>query len=203
MTLELYGFPMSPNSRRAQMALEEVGAAYRYVAVDLMQGEHKKPGYLAINPNGKVPTLVDDDLILWESHAILEYLAEKFPAARLGGADAKEKGLIAQWTYLNASHFGAAVASVFAHTIRLPEDQRVELIAKNGRAEAERILKVLDAGLAGKTYLVAERFTLADLAFAPTLVALPMLGFDLTPHANVSAWNARIRERPSFKKVVG
>src|SRR5262245_10204350 len=113
--MKLYGFPMSPNSRRAQLVLEELGLAYEYVTVDLMTGAQKKPEYLALNPNGRVPTLVDGEFVLWESHAIGEYLAEKHPTKRLGGSSPAERGEIGKWTYLNAAHFGPAFARVFAH----------------------------------------------------------------------------------------
>ncbi len=81
--IKLYTFHLSTNGRKVHMALEEAKAAYEIVAVNLMQGEQKNPDYLKLNPNGKVPTLVDDGLVMWESVAILLYLAEKFPAANL------------------------------------------------------------------------------------------------------------------------
>lgn len=201
--MKLYGFPMSPNSRRAQLTLEEIGVAYEYVAVDLASGAHKGPEYLAINPFGRVPTLVDGDFTLWESHAILEYLAAKHPEAGLGPKTPVERGEISRWMFLNAAHFGPANAAIFAHTIRLPEDQRIPKLAENGRAEATRIFGVLDAALAGKTFLVGERVTLADLSIAPAAAFAPMLGLDLSTYPNVTAWIERLKSRPSFKKVMG
>lgn len=203
MTIKLHGFPMSPNARRVQIALEEVGAPYEYVLVDLMQGQQRAADYVALNPNGRVPTLVDGDLVLWESHAILEYLAAKHPEHKLGGQSPAEVGEIAKWMFLNASHFGPGLAGVFAHTMRLPEDKRVPQIAENGRNEANRILKLLDGALAGKTWLVGERITNADISFAPNAMFAPMLGFDLSALANVSGWIERLKARASVKKVLG
>jgi glutathione S-transferase len=87
--MKLYGFPMSPNVRRVQIALEEAGRAYELIPVDLTQGEHKKPDYVSMNPHGRVPTLVDGDLVLWESHAICDYVAALCPESKLSGQNAR------------------------------------------------------------------------------------------------------------------
>lgn len=201
--MKVYGFPMSPNVRRVLVVLAELGIDHELVPVDLMAGAHKQPDYLAVNPNGRVPTLVDGDLVLWESHAIIGYLAAKKPEARLDGESPAERAEIQKWMFQNAAHFGPAFAGIFSHTIRLPEDQRIPRIAELGRAEAERTFAVLDAALAGREYLVGGRFTLADAAYAPTLSFAPMLGFDLARWPNVAAWAARLAARPSVKKVMG
>jgi glutathione S-transferase len=198
---------MSPNVRRVLIVLEEVGAPYELVPVDLMSGAQRSPEYLALNPNGRVPTLeVDDDpsgqrLLLWESHAIVQYLAARYPAARLDGERPGEKGEIAKWLFLNAAHFGPALSHVFAHSIRLPEEQRIPKLVEAGRAEANKILGILEGALGGRETLVAERVTLADLAYAPSLLFAPMLGIELARFANVTAWLERLKQRPSIRKV--
>jgi glutathione S-transferase len=201
--IRLLGFPMSPNVRRVQIVLEELGTPYELEPIDLIAGQHKGADYLAKNPFGRVPTLIDGETTLWESHAIAEYLAAKFPAARLGPTTAEEHGHIAKWTYMNAAHFGPAFAGVFAHTIRLPEEQRIPKIAENGRAEATKALGVMDAALSAASFLAAGRLTLADLAFVPSLAFAPMLGFDLATWPCVARWLADLKERPSVKKVLG
>ncbi|MBK6518132.1 MAG: glutathione S-transferase family protein [Polyangiaceae bacterium] len=203
MTIKLYGFPMSPNARRALIALEETGESYEYVTVDLMSGGQKAPDYLALNPNGRVPTLVDGDLVLWESHAILEYLAAKHPEKRLGGGSPEELAHVSKYLFLNAAHLGPAMAGVFAHTIRLPEDKRIPTIAENGRAEATRILGLLERALTDKTALVGDRVTIADIAVGTNVALAPMLGFDLAAYPNVSRWLAELKKRPSFVKAFG
>lgn len=201
--IQLHAFPMSPNARRAQIALEEVGAPYEYVNVDLMQAAQKSADYLQLNPNGRVPTLVDGSYVLWESHAILQYVAAKFPHPELTGHTPEEIGDINKWMFLNAAHFGPAFAGVFAHTFRLPEDKRIPQIAEAGRAEGGRILKLLDETLRASDYLAANRFTLADISIAPSVFFAPMLGFDLEPMEGLRKWTDRLKARPSFKKVLG
>ncbi len=200
LMLKLHGFPMSPNTRRARFALEEHGVAYEFVPVDLMSGEHRSPAYLALNPTGRVPTLVDGDFLLWESNAILEYVAALHPDKKLGGQSPRDTGEIARWMYMNCAHLSPNVARIFAHTIRLPPEKRIPQLVDDARAEVDRSLGAMAKRLAGRPYL-ADRFSLAEIAVAPTLAAAPMLGIDLGRFADVAAWMARISERSAWKKV--
>jgi glutathione S-transferase len=198
--LKLHGFPMSPNTRRALFALEEHGVAYELVTVDLMSGEQKSAAYLALNPTGRVPTLVDGDFVLWESNAILEYLAAQHPEKGLGPRSARETGEMARWMYMSAAHLSPSVARIFAHTIRLPEAQRIPRLVEEGRVEVDRCLKAMEGQLSGHEYL-AGRFSMVEIALAPTLGAAPMLGIDLARFPSVAAWMKRIAARPAWQKV--
>ena len=198
--LKLHGFPMSPNTRRALFALEEHGAPHELVPVDLMAGEHKSPAYLALNPTGRVPTLVDGDFVLWESNAILEYLAACYPEKKLGAQSARETGELSRWMYMNAAHLSPNVARIFAHTIRLPEAQRIARIVEEARAEVDRSLGALEGRLAGREHLL-DRFSLAEISIAPTLSAAPMLGIDLGRFPSVDGWFKRVAARPAWQKV--
>jgi glutathione S-transferase len=198
--MELHGFSMSPNTRRARLMLEELGVPYSFVEVNLMAGEQKGDAYRALNPTGRVPTLVDGDLRLWESNAILVYLAELHPEAKLGGETARDKAEIARWMFMNASHLSPSIARIFAHSIRLPEDQRLPRLVEEGRVDVDRSLAPLDAHLAGKEWLVG-RYSIADIALAPALSAAPMLGIDLGRTPNIQAWMKRMTERPAWKKL--
>jgi glutathione S-transferase len=198
--LKLHGFPMSPNTRRALFGLEEYGEAYELVVVDLMAGAQKSPAYLALNPTGRVPTLVDGDLVLWESSAILEYLAARHPDAGLGPKSARDVAEIARWMYMGAAHLSPNVARIFAHTIRLPEDQRIPRLVDEARVEVDRSLRALAGRLEGREYLLGP-FSIAEIALAPTLGAAPMLGIDLGRFPAVADWMKRITARPAWKKI--
>jgi glutathione S-transferase len=198
--MTLHGFPMSPNTRRALVALEEHGVAYELAAVDLMSGEHKGEAYLALNPTGRVPTLVDGDMVLWESNAILEYLAAAHPDMGLGPSTPRDAGEIARWMFMNAAHLSPNVARIFAHTIRLPPEKRIPQLVDEARVEVDKSLAALEKRLAGRTWL-AERFSNAELSIAPTLVNAPMLQIDLSRFGAVQAWMGRITERPAWKKI--
>lgn len=180
--------------------LEELELPYSLVVVDLMKGEQRGEAYRALNPTARVPTLVDGPLRLWESNAIILYLAEKHPEKKLAGDGAEERGEVARWMFMNASHLSPNVARIFAHTIRLPEDQRIPRLVDEARAEVARSLAPLDAQLTGKEYVLG-RFTVADVAIAPSLAAAPMLGIDLEQTPAVAAWMKRMGERPAWKKT--
>lgn len=204
MTIVLHGFPMSPNTRRALLALEELGADYRLELVDLMSGAQKSEAYRRLNPTARVPTLVDGDVVLWESNAILVYLAEKFPGRLFVGSTPAERGDVARWMFMNAAHLSPALARIFAHTIRLPEDQRLPRIVEESRAEVDRSVRAVELHLkdTGRDYL-AGAFGIADLSVAPSLGFAPMLGISLDAFPFVSAWQSRLHARPSWKKIYG
>ena len=199
--IELHGFPMSPNTKRARLGLEEADVSYTFHDVDLMAAAHKQPAYLELNPTARVPAMVDGDYRLWESNAILEYVADVAKDKRLGPETPHERGDIAKWMFMGAAHLSPNIARIFAHTIRLPEDKRIPQLVTEGHAEVLRCLAPLDAGLAGKTWLVGERITIADVSVAPPLTVASMLQIDLSRFANVTAWLERITSRDTWKRV--
>lgn len=204
MTMVLHGFPMSPNTRRALLALEEVGAEHRLEQVDLMTGAQKSEAYRKLNPTGRVPTLVDGDVVLWESNAILVYLADKFPDRLFAGKTPAEKGDVARWMFMNAAHLSPALARIFAHTIRLPEDQRLPRIVEESRAEVDRSLAAIELHLKDSSReFLAGPFGIADLSVAPSLGFAPMLGLSFDGYPALAAWHGRVQSRPSWKKVYG
>lgn len=204
MTMVLHGFPMSPNTRRALLALEECGEPYTLEVVDLMSGAHRSAAYKRLNPTGRVPTLVDGDFKLWESNAILVYLADKHPDRLFAGSTSRERAEAARWMFMNASHLSPATARIFAHTIRLPEDQRNPKIVEESRAEVDRCLAPIEQQLkdGGASFLCGP-FGIADLSVAPTLAIAPMLSIKLDAYPSVVAWLGRVQERASWKKVYG
>jgi len=201
--MRLHGFAMSPNTRRAQLGLEEAGIEYEFVAVDLMSGEHRGDAYRGLNPTARVPALVHGDFILWESNAILEYVAALKPEIGLGPANPRERAELSRWMFMNASHLSPAMAHIFAHTIRLPEDQRIPKLVENGRTEIARCLGPFNQRLSAGGEFLLDRLTIADLSIAATLGAAAMIGVDLSPYPNVVEWHSRIRARASWKKIYG
>jgi glutathione S-transferase len=201
--MRLHGFPMSPNTRRAQLGLEEAAIEYELVPVDLMSGEQRSETYRALNPTARVPALVDGDFILWESNAILEYVAALRPEKMLGPVNARERAELSRWMFMNAAHLSPAVAHIFAHTLRLPEDQRIPKLVENGRAEIARCLEPFNTRLAVGSEFILDRLTIADLSIAPVLTIAPMLGLDLSIYPHVVEWQSRLASRPSWKKIYG
>ena len=208
--ITVHGFPMSPNTRRVLVALEEAGESYELAPVDLMTGAHKGEEYRALNPTARVPTVVvpredfsgSEDLVLWESNAVLAWLGERHPDRLWTGKTPEERAEVLRWMFMNAAHLSPAVARIFAHTLRLPPEQRIAQIVTDSRAEVERSLVALEQRLREHEYL-AGRFGIADLSVALTLAAAPMLGISLAAHPSVAGWMARMEARPAWKKVHG
>jgi len=197
--IKLYTFPLSTNGRKVHMALEEVKANYEIALVDLMKGEQKNPEYLKLNPNGKVPTLIDDGLAMWESVAILLYLADKFPAANLLPAALADRACAFQWLVWQPTTFGMPAATLFRQFRFTPEDKRDQKVIDHARAEVSKNNELLAGGLQGREY-VGGTFSIADIALMPYLYILAELGTTLPPAVDV--YYKRLAARPSWGKVL-
>jgi glutathione S-transferase len=160
--IKLYGFPQT-RSVRAAWALEEANADYEYVLVNLRTGEHKQAAFLAINPFGKIPSLVDDGLVVTESAAICTYIAEKFPAAKLIPTDAKGRAEYFQWLFFVVSELEVHLWTAAKHERFLPEDKRIPAIANTSFWEFEKAAAILSAHLKAQPYLAGDQFSAADI----------------------------------------
>ncbi|NYG31699.1 glutathione S-transferase [Sphaerotilus montanus] len=194
MSITLHGFPLSGHSHRVQLALSLMGLPHQVVQVDLKNGAHKSPEFLQLNPFGQVPVLDDGGTTLFDSNAILVYLATKYDADhRWLPRDPKGQADVQAWLSVAAGQiaFGPAAArliTVFGARIN-PEDVI-------GRAHG--LLKVMDAQLAARHFLVGNSATLADIAGYSYVSAAPEGNVDLAAYPNVRAWLARVEALPGF-----
>ncbi|MCL1468010.1 glutathione S-transferase family protein [Argonema galeatum] len=179
--LKLYGGARSRASI-VQLYLEELGVPYEFVMLDMQKGEHRQPEYLAINPIGKVPSIVDGDLKLWESGAILLYLAEKYGNIPVGP---EYKAAIAQWVLFANSTLAMGV-----------------FVEANRDREMPILMAALNEIFQQQPYLLGEEFSVADVAVGATLAYIPMmLKLDLSAYPDVLDYMKRLSERPAFQKV--
>jgi glutathione S-transferase len=202
--MRLYYHPLSSNSRRVTMTAIHLSVKLDLAAVDLLKGEHRRQPYLQMNPNGAVPLLDDGGFYVWESHAIMQYLADKMPGQTLYPAELQSRANVNRWLFWSAYHFTPAVGFI--------SRQRVSKRMVGGSGEpdpveierGERLLiaaaRVLDAHLAGKQWIAGDGLTLADLAIASPLMhtaaaQLPVLGFE-----NLQAWFARVQALDAWQK---
>jgi GST-like protein len=199
----------SPNSFKLRLALAEAGAAYQYRAVDLDAGEQRRPEFLALNPHGKIPVLVDDDFVLAESDAILWYLGEKFPEARLlppagdGSAAARQtRARVLQWCDFSSTGLYQAYLDLYIHKVVGAPDKRVSWIGEAAAKKLERLLGVLDGLLARRDYLAGD-LSLADLAAAGVLqtVKARIPGDPTAGRAAIAAWYLRVSGRRSWQRA--
>jgi glutathione S-transferase len=203
--IKLYGHlnRLSPNTLKLRVALAEAGAEYEYVAVDLGKREQLRAEFLAINPHGKVPVLVDDDFVLPESDAILWYIAERFPAANLLGSTPRERARAVEWCDFASTALYPAYYDVYFHTQGGAPERRLAAIAESGQQRFDRAFAVLDQVLSERTF-VAGAFSIADLALASVLrAARDRVRYEPWAHAAVEAWYAGVTGRRAWQTSVG
>jgi glutathione S-transferase len=203
MAIKLYGIPMSRASRCLWM-LEELGVPYENVPVHFV-GEAQKPDFLKINPNGRIPALDDDGLVLFESLAINLHLARKYDAGKgLWPKSPDDQSRATQWSIWAMTEVEPPVMTVLRNRAFLPEPQRNEAEAKAGEAALAKPVAVLEGALAGRPYLLGDAFTVADLDVHSVIGLAPTFGkvkFDGTPH--VAGWLKRCGERPALARAMG
>ncbi len=194
MSITLHGFSLSGHSHRVQLALSLMGLPHQVVQVDLKNGAHKSPEFLKLNPFGQVPVLDDDGTTLFDSNAILVYLATKYDADRRWlPRDPKGQADVQAWLSVAAGlvAFGPAAARLI--TVFGAKYNPDDVI---GRAHG--LLKVMDAQLAARHFLVGNSATLADIAGYSYISAAPEGNVDLAPYPNVRTWLARVEALPGF-----
>lgn len=200
--MKLHAHPFSANSRKIHWALEELGATYEYLPVDLMAGAHKQPTFTALNPHGRVPVLDDDGFCLYESNAILQYLASRYGKDVFGARDDREAAVVSQWLFVQAFDLQPGMQKAFVIKLYASLGQPFDAEAyARAVAELPPGLAVLDAHLDGKRFVVGEHFTVADIAIAESVGVADFAGVDLTPYPHVRAWFGGLAERPAFKKT--
>jgi glutathione S-transferase len=214
--MKLYGHAnrTSTNTLKLRAALAEAGARYEYVVVNLDAGEQRRPDFLALNPHGKIPVLVDERpgalgaFVLAESGAILWYIAERFPDARLlpaGGAEtaAQARARVLQWCDFTSTGLYQAYLDLYIHTVKGAPDRRVSWIGEAAAQKMDRLMGVMDTVLGGRLYLAGD-FSIADLAAAAVLHTVKArIPRDVTgDHPHVAAWYARVTGRPAWQSVV-
>jgi glutathione S-transferase len=198
--MKLYGHPYSNAARRVQMLCEECGIPYTYHTVDLTNGEQYQPQYLALNPNGKVPVIDDDGFVVWESQAIMRYLADKHKADTWYPAEPRARIHVEQWLDWNQTRLGIECGKIMFHTFFAGDKSKPEVI-EDGKKWLAKILPVMDGILSRRKYLCGEQPTLADLAATTNIAYLEICRYDLGPYPSVSKWYGAMKARPSFTKT--
>ncbi len=202
--MKLYSVLLSPNALRSRLVIAELGLPVEIVEVDMAAGENRSPEYLALNPNGKVPTLVDGDFVLWESRAINAYLAAQRPESDLYPADPKRRARVDQWSYWQAVHYGPALQAIsFQRVLKKVfgmGDSDEAAIAGELKTK-DQLLPVLDAALAGRDY-VEGTLSIADIALAGTLAVHGPAGFGIDAYPNIATWYERLSSRPAWQQTL-
>jgi glutathione S-transferase len=201
MSLVFYYAPMSTASI-TELILEELGVPCEKVKLDLQKGDHKKPEYVAVNPNAKVPCLVHDGTPIWESAALTMYLGETFGVERgLYPAPGPRRGEAMKWIVWTNVTLGDAVARYTRNTMNwYPDDQKNAKAGEAAKADIADCLRILNGALEGKQYLVGD-YTVADAHLTSFSDWLRHMKIDFTAFPNVNAWSDRCRARPAYTKL--
>jgi glutathione S-transferase len=197
MTLVFYEMAASPNAKRARLGLIESGAPFESREVDLIKGEQKTDEYKKIHPLGRIPALDDHGTIVWESGAILLYLADKFPDSGLMPTALAERGQVYQWLTFGETSIHGYMGPMGFQMFRRAPDQRDEALLARGRQRMPEVLAVLDRQLDGRDYIAGD-FSIADCACAPWLELAEFFGIDMRGFGNVTTWMSAMKARPSW-----
>ena len=202
--MKLYQFPFSPNCQKVVAVAHEVGVPLELATVELFKGEARTPAMLAKNPNGKLPILEDGDFVLWESTAMLAYIAAKAGRVDLAPTTPRERAEVDRWTSWQGAHFGPAIRKVaFERIVKkamglgAPDESAV----KAGIEEFAATASVLEQSLGAKEY-VCGPLTIADFALAPYAALTASCGLDFDPYPKTKAWLGRMAARDSMKKTL-
>jgi glutathione S-transferase len=195
MDIKLHYHPLSNYSRRVVIAFAEKQIPHELIVVDVLTNRHREQPYLSINPYGRVPTLEEDGFVLFESTAILDYLEATRPTLPMAPSDARGRALVDMHMKLCDLQFSRHAGTIMFPKRFLPKEHWNVAAMADAKVEIEKHLVILDKHLTGKTYLVAEQFSLADVCYIPFLEFLPLM--EIVPPSAVETWSARLLARPS------
>jgi len=194
----IYGISAS-RAFRSIWAIEEAGIDYDHVPTSF-QGDAQSDEYRAVNPNARIPALVDGDFKLFESMAINMYLAKKY-APHLLPAGVDGEAQVYQWSVWGISEIEPLQMQIVVQKFFTPQDKQDPAVIQRAERGLDRPLKVLDARLAEHTYLLGDNFTMADLSLAGVMDLLSMVGFDVSNWPNVQRWLAGCYARASIARA--
>jgi glutathione S-transferase len=198
--LKIYGTSRS-RATRSLWAAGEFGVPFEHIPTTV--ADTRGAEYLKINPNGHIPTIDDDGVVLSESMAINLYLAEKHGKPPLWPANAADRGRVFQWSFWGMLECESHIIQIFVIRFTQPEGKRDEKAIAAAYEALKKPLGVLDAHLKDRPFLLGPEFTVADLNVAGVLMLAPMAQVDLSSTPNVQAWLDRCLARPALQKARG
>jgi GSH-dependent disulfide-bond oxidoreductase len=193
MTYTLYTAP-TPNGWKVSIALEEMGLPYEVRVIDFATNEQKSDWYVKLNPNGRIPTLVDDGFAMFESGAILIYLAEK--TGRFLPRDVQGRSRVIQWLMFQMSAVGPMMGQANVFLRYFPE--KIQPAIDRYQREVTRLFGILDRQLAAHEYIAGD-YSIADMALWPWVSGYEWSGVSVAEFANLQRWLAQVGERPTVQ----
>ncbi len=197
--MKLYHVPGS-RSARIRWLLLELDLPCEIVTLSLADGSLRTPGYLALNPLGRVPTLEDEGVSFYESGAIVQYLLERYGGGRLEPErDSRDRPIFLQWLHWGEATLLPPIVTLNSHRFVLPEAQRSEKAVDVARRQLARILRVLESAVEGRDYLLGDRFTAADIVVAYGVTLAKLVGELPEPLPETVRWLEGLAARPAYR----
>ena len=201
--LKIHGRNTSSNVQKAMWAIGELNLKYERLDVGGAFGKNRDPEYLAMNPNGLVPTMVEGDFILWESNSIVRYLARVYGAGTLEPSDQKEIARASQWMDWQLSVAGPAIFAAFWGLIRTPAEKRDMAAISESQRKSTDAMKMLDAQLGRTAYVAGDRFSMGDIPVGVIAYRFRQLCPERPALPHLERWYAAIEKRQAFQDHVG
>jgi glutathione S-transferase len=206
MSIEIFAVPPSPRAFKVIAVANHLGIDIAIRRLDFFKGEHKTSEYAALNPNMLMPTLRDGDYVLWESNAIMQYLAGRKPESGLLPGDERGRLDVTRWQFWDLAHWDPAVAILLIEKFVKPKILGVNEIdaaaIARGTEQFHRAATVLDGHLKGRTYISGDALTLADFAIGAPLNYAGEGCFPLEPYGEIRRWHAGLMALPAWQQTV-
>lgn len=200
--LRIWGRDNSVNVQKALWVCEEMQLPYERVDAGGTFGVVNTPQYRNLNPNGLVPTIEDEGFVLWESNAIVRYLAAKHSAGKLCPEDLKVRAEADKWMDWQTTTFWPTFRPLFWNLVRTPVDQRDEKAMEESRLRTAEVLGYLDAHLKGRPFVAGESFTIGDIPMGCAVWRWFAIQVERPDQPNLKRWFDSLAQRPAYKKVV-
>jgi glutathione S-transferase len=204
--MKLYVFPPSPRAMKVIALADHLQIEYETRLVDLTKGDQMKPEFTALNPNQRMPVLEDDEFVLWESNAILQYLAMKRPAgAALWPSDARRQADVGRWMFWEGAHWAPACGTLaFERVVKgiLGRGAPDPAVVAKGEQEFKRVGGILNNALGGRKWLTGNALTLADFSVGPWLALAQMAQYPVAGLTEIARWWEAFAALPGMKKAL-
>ena len=200
--LKIWGRNTSSNVQKVMWAIGELGLMHERIDIGGPFGKNREAAYLAMNPNGLVPTLEEGNFLLWESNSIVRYLAAKHGAGQLEPADLQDRARASSWMDWQLTVAAPALTPVFWGLIRTPPEKRDPKAIEAGKAASTAAIQMMDARLAKTRFIAGDAFSYGDIPIGPFAYRYFRLVTERPALPNVERWYAELQARPAFKQHV-
>jgi glutathione S-transferase len=205
MTLKIHAFPASPRAFKVLSFANHIGIDYELVVVDLTKGAQRSAEFTALNLNQRMPVLEEDGFCLWESNAIIQYLATKKPELGLLPKDERARADVSRWQFWESAHWDSACATlIFERFVKglFGRGAADPVEVEKGLANFNRAAKVLDQHLKGRNFLCGDRRSVADFSIGAPLIMAAPAQFPLDDYPEIQRWYAQLAALPAWQKAL-